>query len=100
MVTTALQMALWRRDHTQRSIGDGLIHHCLLRSIGIGRFLRKVLAQQPVDASMSSGWLIPGGAVLPGRLVGGHRPVDDVDEVALQDASGAAIAFGRCVASE
>jgi putative transposase len=27
MVTTALKMALWRRDHTQRSVGDGLIHH-------------------------------------------------------------------------
>jgi putative transposase len=29
MVTTALKMALWRRDHTQRSIGDGLIHQVL-----------------------------------------------------------------------
>jgi len=27
MVTTALKMALWRRDHMRRSIGDGLIHH-------------------------------------------------------------------------
>ncbi|MDX1876183.1 IS3 family transposase [Mycolicibacterium sp. 120266] len=26
MVTTALKMALWRRDHAQRSIGDGLVH--------------------------------------------------------------------------
>ena len=27
MVTTALKMALWRRDHEGRRIGDGLIHH-------------------------------------------------------------------------
>ena len=27
MVTTALRMALWRRDHTNRHIADGLIHH-------------------------------------------------------------------------
>ena len=41
MVTTALKMALWRRDHTQRSIGDGLIHH----SDAVGNILdhRKVV---------------------------------------------------------
>jgi putative transposase len=27
MVTTALKMALWRRDHAERSVGAGLIHH-------------------------------------------------------------------------
>lgn len=27
MVTTALKMALWRRDHADRGVGDGLIHH-------------------------------------------------------------------------
>jgi transposase InsO family protein len=27
MVTTALKMALWRRDHGGRRVGDGLIHH-------------------------------------------------------------------------
>jgi len=27
MVTTALKMALWRRDHTDRRVGDELIHH-------------------------------------------------------------------------
>jgi putative transposase len=27
MVTTALRMALWRRDHTGRPVADGLIHH-------------------------------------------------------------------------
>jgi putative transposase len=27
MVTTALKMALWRRDHANRSVASGLIHH-------------------------------------------------------------------------
>jgi putative transposase len=27
MVTTALKMALWRRDHADRSVASGLIHH-------------------------------------------------------------------------
>ena len=27
MVTTALKMALWRRDHYGHAVGDGLIHH-------------------------------------------------------------------------
>lgn len=27
MVTTALKMALWRRDHGGNAVGDGLIHH-------------------------------------------------------------------------
>lgn len=27
MVTTALKMALWRRDHGGNRVGDGLIHH-------------------------------------------------------------------------
>jgi putative transposase len=27
MVTTALKMASWRRDHTGRRVDDGLIHH-------------------------------------------------------------------------
>ena len=27
MVTTALKMALWRRDHAERSVASGLIHH-------------------------------------------------------------------------
>ena len=26
-VTTALKMTLWRRDHTNRHVEDGLIHH-------------------------------------------------------------------------
>lgn len=27
MVTTAVKMALWRRDHSGRPVADGLIHH-------------------------------------------------------------------------
>ena len=27
MVTTALKMALWRRDHADHRVGAGLIHH-------------------------------------------------------------------------
>jgi putative transposase len=27
MVTTALKMALWRRDHADHRVDDGLIHH-------------------------------------------------------------------------
>jgi putative transposase len=27
MVTTALKMALWRRDHDGRQVDEGLIHH-------------------------------------------------------------------------
>jgi hypothetical protein len=27
MVITALKMALWRRDHTDRRVASGLIHH-------------------------------------------------------------------------
>jgi putative transposase len=27
MVTIALKMTLWRRDYTNRRVGDGLIHH-------------------------------------------------------------------------
>ena len=57
----------------------------------------EVLAQQPVDASMSSGVVVPCDVVLPGGLVGGHGPVDDVDEVALQDPARAAGAFGWSV---
>jgi hypothetical protein len=59
----------------------------------------QVLAQQPVDASMSSGE-VPGDVVLPGGVVGGHGPVDDVDEMALQDPARAAGAFDWFVACQ
>src|SRR2546430_13882643 len=46
---------------------------------------------------MSSGVVVPCDVVLPGGLVGGHGPVDDVDEVALQDPARAPGAFGWSV---
>ncbi len=50
---------------------------------------------------MSSGVLVVAGdGVLPGCLIGCHGAVDDVDEVALKDASGSALAFGGFVAGE
>lgn len=64
------------------------------------RAFREVLAQQAVDASMSSGVVVAGDVVLPGGLIGGHGPVDDVDEVTLEDASGAAAALGGFVAGQ
>jgi hypothetical protein len=47
--------------------------------------LGEVLAQQSVDAFLSSGERVPGDVLLPGGVIGGHCPVDDVDEVALED---------------
>ena len=43
---------------------------------------------------------MPCDVVLPGGLVGGHGPVDDVDEMALQDPSRAAGAFDWFVACQ
>jgi hypothetical protein len=57
----------------------------------------QVLAQQAVDASMSSRLLAPGDLVCPCRLVGEHGPVDDVDQVSLEDATSTAGALGRLV---
>ena len=37
MVTTALKMALWRRDHADRSVASGLIHHSDAGSLGSTR---------------------------------------------------------------
>jgi hypothetical protein len=42
--------------------------------------------------------LVVGGVVVRGCAVGGHCPVDDVDQVALEDAAGALRAFGWLVA--
>ncbi|MBX7547024.1 hypothetical protein K1Y78_03115, partial [Streptomyces sp. tea 10] len=50
--------------------------------------LREVLAQQAVDASMSSGELVLGDVVLPGSSVFGHGAVNDVDQVTFEDAPG------------
>ena len=60
----------------------------------------EVLAEQAVDASMSSGELVAGDVVLPGCLIGGHGLVDNVNEVALEDAAGAATALGGLVAGQ
>jgi hypothetical protein len=56
---------------------------------------RKVLGQRAVNASISrSDRVIPGYVVLPSRVVGDHRTIDDVDDVALLNASGAAAVLG------
>jgi len=49
---------------------------------------------------MSSGVRVPCDVVLPGGLVGGHGPVDDVDEMALQDPARAVGAFDGFVACQ
>jgi hypothetical protein len=56
--------------------GDSVQVLCAV--VAQARALGEVLAQQPVDASMSSGEPVAGYLVLPGGLVGGHRAVDDV----------------------
>jgi putative transposase len=35
LVTTALKMALWRRDHADRRVGDGLIPHSDYAEVGV-----------------------------------------------------------------
>ncbi len=60
--------------------------------------LGEVLPQQAVDASMSSSELMLDDLVLPGGSVSGHCAVDDVDQVSLEDAPGAAGALGELVA--
>lgn len=60
--------------------------------------LGEVLAQQTIDASMSSRLWAPGDLVCPCRLVLVHGSVDDVDEMALEDAASAAGTFDRFVA--
>ncbi|MGV9387439.1 hypothetical protein ACWDRB_67570 [Nonomuraea sp. NPDC003707] len=47
-----------------------------------------------VDASMSSRRPMVCDFLLPGCSIDDHCPVDDVDEVALEDAAGSAFAFG------
>jgi hypothetical protein len=69
-------------------IGDlGEIGGAVDRQIGA---LGQVLTQQAVDASMSSGQLESCDLVGPGGVIGLHGSVDDVDEVALEDASSTA----------
>ncbi|WP_369123107.1 DDE-type integrase/transposase/recombinase [Nocardia amamiensis] len=61
MVTTALRMALWRRDHDGHAVDEGLIHHsdagsqldqvrgnpCRRRNRGLDRQHRRCLRQRP-----------------------------------------------------
>lgn len=62
--------------------------------------LGKVLAQQAVDASMSSRGLTACDVVGPGLPVGVHGPVDHVDEMSLQDAASTSTTFGRRMARQ
>ncbi|WP_327425643.1 hypothetical protein OG612_42870 (plasmid) [Streptomyces sp. NBC_01527] len=45
-------------------------------------------SDKPVDASMPSGDLVLGDVVLPGSAILSHGVVDNVDQVAFEDASG------------
>jgi hypothetical protein len=50
MVTTALKMVLWRRDHGGRRVGDGLIHHSDVGSpIHLDLHVKKLLTCQRVS---------------------------------------------------
>ncbi|MDZ7911990.1 MAG: IS3 family transposase [Rhodococcus sp. (in: high G+C Gram-positive bacteria)] len=44
MVTTALKMALWRRDHGGHRVGDGLIHHSDAGSQGVFNWSKQHVA--------------------------------------------------------
>ena len=54
MVTAALKMALWRRDHAQRSIGDGLVHHSDAGSQYTSIAFAETLALEGIAASVGS----------------------------------------------
>jgi hypothetical protein len=78
--------------------GDGV-------EVGLGErgeagALGEVLAQQTVDASMSSNGPVLCDVVLPGGSVLDHRAVDDVDQVAFEYAPSAAGALGGRVAGQ
>lgn len=68
----------------------------IARSVDFGKYWRSSLLM----LLCQSRELAACDLVLPGRLIDGHRSVDDIDEVALQDASGATLAFGGLVAGE
>jgi transposase InsO family protein len=54
MVTTALKMALWRRDHTERRVGDGLIHHSDAGSQYTSITFAETLVLEGIAASIGS----------------------------------------------
>ncbi len=54
MVTTALKMALWRRDHGGHAVADGLIHHSDAGSQYTSISLAETLALEGIVASIGS----------------------------------------------
>lgn len=54
MVTTALKMALWRRDHGGHAVADGLIHHSDAGSQYTSISLAETLAMEGIVASIGS----------------------------------------------
>ncbi len=54
MVTTALKMVLWRRDHGGHRVGDGLIHHSDADSRYTSIALAETLALEGIVASIGS----------------------------------------------
>jgi putative transposase len=54
MVTTALKMALWRRDHTDRRVDDGLIHHSDAGSQYTSIAFAETLVLEGIAASIGS----------------------------------------------
>jgi transposase InsO family protein len=54
LVTTALRMALWRRDHADRGAGDGLIHHSDAGSQYTAIAFAETLVLEGIAASIGS----------------------------------------------
>ena len=54
MVTTALKMALWRRDHADRRVGAGLIHHSDAGSQYTSIAFAETLVLEGIAASIGS----------------------------------------------
>ena len=54
MVTTALKMALWRRDHTDRRVASGLIHHSDAGSQYMSIAFAETLVLEGIAASIGS----------------------------------------------
>lgn len=54
MVTTAVKMALWRRDHSGRPVADGLIHHSDAGSQYTSITFSETLVLEGIAASIGS----------------------------------------------
>jgi putative transposase len=54
MVTTALKMALWRRDHAERRVAEGLIHHSDAGSQYTSIAFAETLVLEGIAASIGS----------------------------------------------